>query len=420
MKSSVLHFLTLLFLTACCYNCSPEDNDVLDIVQLMEAIGIQNPTLNFNLPLDKDTLLITEKGIGIYIEKHSFIDQDGNPVKDEVHLSVQEFFNGFEIFGSPVSTIHPEGLLETRGMFNINAYAAGKKVQLANNKIIRFFLPGELDQYANAKLFYGRKSNTGVIDWILPSEEPRKDIDAINWKKQIAAGLHFNFSDEEELDKKQGFFRKTPAFRDSFLRWIDLPITEQKKILEKPIAVYWTLFKDGDFEVYAIQAEIDERTKQHIVSNLNAIPNLAPFFRETQPTDVNGGFSLIFYEHELTLFDNFTLQADRLGWINCDIFLSIDRPLTDMIVVAPNKSGVMKVIFKNYKTMVTGILKNDGYFHFAGLPEGEAINIVNVYPDGSTTLFSLTESIVKPKIIELSPTKPVSIQELEWELNAIF
>jgi hypothetical protein len=418
MRDHLYAFLPLLILFL--FSCSPESVEVIDTTELRNRLDLPITENKFELPLAKDTLLRTAKGLGLYIEKDAFVDGYGQRVEGNIQLSVREVLTGSELFRENISTTTVDGkILATRGMLDIKAFAGGKELQLAPGKTIELFFPGDSTLYTGAKIFYGKENEEGIVEWEAESDTI-SSLDPINWDKQIDLAIFYSYENHLDIVPDKGFFAEVPAAIDSLLKWMDLSKAEEEALINKSVTVYWILFKDGDFEVYAIDGDLRQSAKDLLTRKLNDIPSVPAFYREGDKASIEGFFQMYFHEKENKLFNGFRLSANRLGWVNCDIFYDIDKPLTDMIIHAPSDSVLMKLVFKEYKTMVSGVLKEDGNVHFYNLPLGEPVQVIAVYPQHTEILFSITHTTVTTELPDLAPSSVVSKTELEGKLNKLF
>lgn len=418
MRDHLYAFLPLLILFL--FSCSPESVAVIDTTELRNRLDLPITENKFELPLAKDTLLRTAKGLGLYIEKDAFVDASGQRVEGNIQLSVREVLTGSELFRENISTTTIEGgLLATRGMLDLKAMAGDKELQLAPGKTIELFFPGDSTLYTGAQIFYGKHNEAGIMEW-----EPESDIDNTStpgdWEKQVDLAIYYSYENHPDLVPAKGFFAEVPAATDSLLKWLGLSKEEKEALINKSVTVYWILFKDGDLEVYAIDGDLRPSAKDVLTRKLNDIPLVPAFYREGDKASIEGFFQMYFHEKENELFNGFRLSANRLGWINCDIFYDIDKPLIDMIVHAPSDSGLIKLVFRDYKTMVSGVLKEDGNVHFYNLPLGEPVQVIAVYPQQAEILFSLTNATIAAELPELAPASVLSRTELEKKLNELF
>ncbi|MBL4594105.1 MAG: hypothetical protein JKX68_09860, partial [Flavobacteriales bacterium] len=121
----------------------------------------------FTINTSKDTVIETEEGIVMYIPAGSFLDDNGNEVTGEVEYEVKEALNTAQILQGGLSSKSGERLLESAGMFYVNARKDGKTVQINPAKGIYTEVPAD-DVNPDMQLFEGKRMADGSIDWIDP------------------------------------------------------------------------------------------------------------------------------------------------------------------------------------------------------------------------------------------------------------
>ena len=406
----------LLFLLTILLSCDRNKVEVINNGSVLEKVGLVDSAEKYEFQALDDTLIVTENGVGIYIPSESFEDKDGNIIKDGVELRVKDLLKFSEMFSEQISTVSPAGLLETRGMLNVRAYHDGEEVSLVNGKGVDLFFPGDSSLYTNAEIYYGYEGANQIIEW--QKGETQKQIsDTIDWQGEVVLSFSFLHDYHEDLLPDSGLDADNISIFDSLRTWVDLSDSEKQQLLSTPMRVYWTLFKDGDFEVYHIEGEVPEGLKKKVRDRLNSAPPLPPFQREGGTADVSGQITLRSYVKEVQLLRNFSLRAYELGWINCDIFLRIEAPLIDMVVDAPNDKTIMKLVFDDYKTIVTGALKDNGMVYFVGVPEGASVRLITIYPDQEFAQLSVTKTTVSKRLSKISGFEKVNKAEIERRLD---
>ena len=437
MKKITLVIIGLLCLLMSCDSNSPQpgdrstdsqatENEVaippknVDNSQTAREIGLISEQQHYSVNTAKETVVESSSGLTLYIPSNAFVDQAGNPVTGEVELQVRDFFDGFTIFSEPISTTTTDGMLATRGMIEIKALHAGEEVQLAEGKGIDLFFPNSVASYAGAEIFYGYENEDGVIEWERGSPEREGMANStINWEKEIrldiGVGYEYRLGEDPPEDGIFGNF----AVRDSLQNWLKFTEQEMEVLRQEPAQVFWTLFSDGDLEVYHVRGNIPPALKTKLTDQLNALPQLPPFSRWGEDANVSGSFTFGASFVEPEFVNSFSLRARRLGWVNCDIFWRVEEPLVNMVIEAPNVTTIMKLVFKDYETIVSGVLKDDKTVHFTGIPQGAAVQVVALYPEDGKLNYSITDAFVQEELKQINAFEIISISDLEQRLNAL-
>lgn len=134
--------------------------------------------LEYNGPIDdlkseffiwngKDAIAMSSNGVLLSIPENAFL-LNGQSYKDQAVIQWQEAQDGATIMKSGLNTMSGGRLLETQGMFSIQAYTPdGKKLSINKNHGIYAQVP--VDEYKrNMQLFTGQKNTNGMIDWVNP------------------------------------------------------------------------------------------------------------------------------------------------------------------------------------------------------------------------------------------------------------
>jgi hypothetical protein len=161
----------------------------------------------FTVNTSKDTVIETEGGIVMYIPTGSFLDENGNEVKGEVEFEVKEALNTAQILQGGLSSKSGDRLLESAGMFYVNARKDGKTVKINPDKGIYTEVPAD-DVNPDMQLFDGKRMADGSIDWIDPKPLDKLltpvDINSLNFYppkyEPKLAELGYDLSDKKFKD----------------------------------------------------------------------------------------------------------------------------------------------------------------------------------------------------------------------------
>lgn len=169
-----IFFLILIVFSSCETLPSIEKNQILSIDNI--------PTNSFKIQGNKDTVLIGEKGIKLYIPANSFLDEKKQPYLQEINISLSEILTTEDIVLSDINTISSDGrVLEGNGMFRINinqkniSISPKVKIRIAipqsENSLASFF-QGEIDE--NNQLFWTeilKLKNDSTNYWLKKGKE---------------------------------------------------------------------------------------------------------------------------------------------------------------------------------------------------------------------------------------------------------
>jgi len=161
----------------------------------------------FKIDPTKDTIIETEKGIIFQIKAGTFLNKFGETQKEPFDLEVKEAMTGYDIMKAGLSTTSNGELLETGGMFYINARNRKEVLDIDQGKAIKVHVPSGSDKKMN--LFDGERLKDGSINWIAPKP----------MKKQLSTVdiLSLDFYPPNFIDsvKGMGFDVKNKTLTDS-------------------------------------------------------------------------------------------------------------------------------------------------------------------------------------------------------------
>jgi hypothetical protein len=166
------------------------------------------PVQNFELNSEKDTVIETKDGIVFAIPAHSFLDANGQPAKGNIQLEIKEALNAADIMKAGLNTRSGDKLLETGGMFYINARQDGASLNIDPKNPLYAEVPTD-EVKPNMQLFEGKRLENGSIDWINP-KPIQKDLIPVDI-------LSLDFYPPHYLDslKSWGYDVKNKKFTDS-------------------------------------------------------------------------------------------------------------------------------------------------------------------------------------------------------------
>jgi mono/diheme cytochrome c family protein len=133
---------------------------------------------------EKDTTVVTPNGIVLDIPQGAFVDSLGAAITTPVRVTLLEAFDPLEIMKAGLGTMSGDTLLETGGMFYLDAHANGVKVGVDPTKPLTAMVPANEAKEA-MQLYEGVKRDNGVIDWRNPKPLKRSlvpvDITTLNF-----------------------------------------------------------------------------------------------------------------------------------------------------------------------------------------------------------------------------------------------
>src|SRR4029079_8925214 len=99
------------------------------------------PAQTFIIDAAKDTVIETKGGIVMAIPANGFLDEDGKPVNGKVDVAVKEALDPATMISGGLSTKSGNELLESGGMFLIDARKNGKVLKIDPSKGVYTEIP---------------------------------------------------------------------------------------------------------------------------------------------------------------------------------------------------------------------------------------------------------------------------------------
>jgi len=163
----------------------------------------------FRISTQQDTVIENKDGIVIYIPANAF-DTDNT----EIDVLVQSALSAEDILYAGLSTTSNGDALETGGMFYVDAFENGKRINLVKDLQVDVPTDTKVD---GMQLYAGETTKDGDINWVNPAPiknnltpvdiftldffPPTYDVKMSEWgypKKEFKDSLYYSFAFEEE------------------------------------------------------------------------------------------------------------------------------------------------------------------------------------------------------------------------------
>lgn len=162
----------------------------------------------FKLNPMRDTIIETKNGIVFSIPAKAFLNKHGEIPEESIDLEIKEAMTASEIMKAGLSTMSDDKLLETGGMFYVNARVGDENLTIDKSKPLNANVPVNNNK-KDMMLFKGERKADGSINWIDP-KPVKKKLTTVDITK-------LNFYPEHFLDslKGMGFDIKNKKLTDS-------------------------------------------------------------------------------------------------------------------------------------------------------------------------------------------------------------
>jgi hypothetical protein len=425
-----------------------------------QSISMETDTIKIDN--SKDTLIVGPKGTALFFEKDSFQLPDGTRPKGQISILLKECYSNSDIVRESLATTANGKLLDTRGMINVLAFSNSQDLTLKKGKkYIVHFPKDSVDRKKQMNLFYGKSNADGAIDWKLDSATLLKPTAFMSgWHTtgfpggdtaQINQGIHIK---GQKADSIYTYFYK--HFDNSELQPVSGNLSNKRYEADFVVSKKGTIKHikiseenyDGLGNRMSTNAEIDPYFYRYIAQ----IPTLEPFYEDDgsgqlKSFDADCGFyfSMGLYppdyqnnEHYNKIFRQkynafkkstitsmneaelnfYIFSSSKLGWINCDFFWEVkDEKIDYYVKVEPNLKQAIKIVFKQAKSIMAGVVEGDKYV-FRNVPINQEIKIVAIGFEGSKPLMAIAETKTSRQIFDQLRYKPFTLDDLEKQLGS--
>jgi mono/diheme cytochrome c family protein len=204
----------------------PEFLDKPVLEKMEKALVFENIDPEYFQFTGESDVFLTESGVLLSITDKSFL-LDGKPYAGEAIVQLQEAQKASDIVKAGLSTKSGDRLLETQGMFSLNAFTqAGKKLELTKEGVYMQVPVDELKK--DMKLFTGVPGKEGAIDWQKPEE-----LERLPKPKDMSEMDLFPPNYEPKLNELKWFTEK--ARRDSLYLSFEENLSEESELVQDAI-----------------------------------------------------------------------------------------------------------------------------------------------------------------------------------------
>lgn len=193
MQSKIKLFTLLfisgaLFFIGCQSEVANQETAQAGIGEVLATLAKQtvNPPMNnldiqynhFEVSASEAKTLELENGTTIEIPANAFVDAEGNPVTTPVDIQYREFHNAADILvsGIPMEVLGDKGQksrMQTAGMFQMSATAAGEEVFIAEGKELAVNMASHVDGEYDFWYFDEEKGNWDGLGAVNPQPNPK-------------------------------------------------------------------------------------------------------------------------------------------------------------------------------------------------------------------------------------------------------
>lgn len=401
---------------------------------------MQKDAQYFFIDASRDTIITGLEGTMIFIEKGSFRNAIGKTIKDSVVVSLKEFYKNADIIMSDLNMRAGNKLLETGGMIELRAYGKGNQLSLNRGKSVVVHFPKPESKNDSMRLFYENKSeaiansNQGGFDWELEeSSVPRKENEIHPW-----------YTKYEGIDNQHLYLSDSTIWYDTLPGIFNFNKKEIDYFINKTVKVHYDVKKSGNLVYDEIDGSIISRKMEKRLAKVaKNFPKCKPYTIAGKAIDMPGWFQIwteikapkyMSNEAYLKQMENkfqtgdstgidindlqyYIFDSKQLGWMNCDQFINPNPISTNFRIKVPKSENIfVKIIFKNYKTVMIGNEEPE-YFTFEDLPLDEPITIVVIDEEDGKVLFKIEDTKISKEVFEIKNLNKGALKEIQKALS---
>jgi len=174
----------------------------------VDDVDTHLPPETFRIDATRDTVVETKGGIVFAIPAGAFLLDDGQAADGAIQLLVREALDPASIIRAGLSTLSGDQLLESGGMFSVNASKDGKALRMDPARGVYAEIPTDSVK-PGMQLYSGKRLTDGTIDWVNP-QSLEHDLVPVDMQT-------LDFYPHPYLDslRSWGYNSRTKAFTDS-------------------------------------------------------------------------------------------------------------------------------------------------------------------------------------------------------------
>ena len=360
----------------------------------------------FTFKAGVETVLKGAEGTTLTIPADCFEAKEDKILRGDVQLELKEYLKTSDMILANLVTQSNEKLLETGGMIYLNATdSEGNTLKIRSDKDIKITLP-RASKTEDKQLFYGNTQPNGRINWTVA----KPIVDSFTMPVYTIV--------EQNPEFPEG---QAALFRYIQKRLVYPKIARENRI-EGTVYVGFTVMQFGQIANVHIKRGIGYGCNEVAMNIVKKMPRWKP--ARTQGVNVPVAYTLpirfrlddievatldadsdsLSYIRDTAVVNKYVeildaqeyvMRTQNLGWLNCDRFLNLQNTQRTDFVVWNNKTDAeIRLVFKNYRSIMASWSNSEKKVHFAAVPVGQPVFIVATSPEGGKFNVSVTETII--------------------------
>jgi hypothetical protein len=340
----------------------------------------RNESSNFTFRNNEGLAIRLDNDVLINIEANSFQARE----TDKIELRVTSYMDKVDFILADLHSKAGDSLLESAGMFKIEAIVNSKPNKLKQGKTIDIKIPNKTNKN-DFQLFEGQidPHQTNIhnnIDWVVNVISDTKFIEYGSFKIDGEKKEYFiNYSPirRHHSYHKSKHFKIPQSQIESALQKqltpvkfdIKLKITNGKIESQTIEVLEGTLVKGISNKLFRVLKKSEWRKKKDshtIVLKFN-------YGRTIQIQSYSQPINVANINIDSAALDLVLLKVTKLGWINCDRFYQSKNK--EDISISTDKEASVKIIFSNFNGIINGNLVGNT-FQFGQIPIDEPFHVL--------------------------------------------
>lgn len=400
---------------------------------------LKKPEQQFRIDNRRDTMLTGLDGTVLFIPAGTF------DTKEEVQLTMTEYYSYTDIITHQLSTCSNGAPLVTGGMIHLTAMANGKELNIRPSKAIRWFVPDTAASLSQMQLFNGMTNTSQPRRELVLADGDtmtfRNSQAMINWMPQNMSFTNTYFTTTVKVldlrnepykarSTRQGMIGKfyidpkSKLSREELRQQMKERFSYHRVVVRKERESYGLLFK---LTPRFLRRTKERRSSQPIGDSAWIDPGVARTYR-LNPTDtlisrntivgmsypgikmasrVRGYDTLLSNTNLRNLAKRYSVDIRELGWINCDRFYQDNSPRIEYIVNLGDTASnyFTLLVFDDLKSMINGTVTGNRV-RFSGMPLGRKARLLSVgIRDGKPI------SVMQPVMIDRQVLEGLKFEE---------
>jgi hypothetical protein len=353
---------------------------------------------------------------------------------------------------SKLSTTSGNKQLETAGMIKVQAFSGRSEVYLRDGARYNIHFPVVGDKREDFRLFYGKREDSGMIDWVL-EEDDNPINDSAPPVSSVMNDCFIQISASElrigNRIQKMDYFNWPLVNGQNLNQWFIAAFNPDPAMLDDFCAnrmyaqLTFHVDEDGVFHDYYISHSSLTEYDRLIASALSTMPALdmkkfMPQYTEDHACVLSFGRqqesgNKAFLDRFVKRYDYkdpnqkmegmktedlnyYVFSSTELGWINCDRFMESQGPFVDVVVETSSGESVgVSMVFDRERSILAGKKVGDA-FVFTGIPANKTARLIALANPGGAPQMQVSTINTSCQRHLMRATQPIALADLDRAL----